>query len=57
HDLIKQGDGETEKAMAFYKIHPKLKEQGRSCSGFGIPSPTSVPYSFESKIINKEEEL
>ncbi|CAF1386153.1 unnamed protein product, partial [Rotaria sordida] len=43
--------------MAFYTIDAKLKEQGRSCSGFGIPSPTSVPYSFESKIINKEEEL
>ncbi|CAF1361123.1 unnamed protein product [Rotaria sordida] len=43
--------------MAFYAIEEKLKEQGRSCSDFGIPSPTSVPYSFERKIINKEEEL
>ena len=43
--------------MAFYGIDEKLKEQGRSCSDFGIPSPTSVSYSFESTIINKEEEL
>ncbi|CAF4953480.1 unnamed protein product, partial [Rotaria sp. Silwood1] len=50
-------DAQTAEAMAFYAIEGKLKEQGRSCSDFGIPSPTSVPYSFEPKIINKEEEL
>ncbi|CAF4243055.1 unnamed protein product, partial [Rotaria sordida] len=43
--------------MAFYAIDEKLKEQGRSCSDFGIPSPASVSYLFELKIINKEEEL
>jgi hypothetical protein len=56
-DFMQQVDGETAEAMAYYAIDAKLKEQGRSCSDFGIPSPTSVPYSFESKIINKEEEL
>ncbi|CAF1342562.1 unnamed protein product [Didymodactylos carnosus] len=50
-------DAETAEAMAFYMLDEKLKEQGRSCSDFGIPSPTSVPYSFESKSIRKEEEL
>ncbi|CAF1284162.1 unnamed protein product [Rotaria sordida] len=54
-DFMQQADGETAKTMAFYAIDAKLKEQGRSCSDFGIPSPTSVPYSFESKTINKEE--
>ncbi|CAF4760050.1 unnamed protein product [Rotaria sp. Silwood2] len=43
--------------MTFYAIEEKLEEPGRRCSNFGIPSPTSAPYTFESKIINKEEEL
>ncbi|CAF1446242.1 unnamed protein product, partial [Rotaria sp. Silwood1] len=50
-------DAEKAEAMAFYAIDENPKEQGRSCSDFGIPSTTSVSYSFESKIINKEEEL
>ncbi|CAF4341595.1 unnamed protein product [Rotaria sp. Silwood2] len=56
-DFMQPVDSETAEAMEFYAIDAKLKEQGRSCSDFDIPSPTSVPYSFESKIINKEEEL
>ncbi|CAF1168005.1 unnamed protein product [Rotaria sordida] len=56
-DFMQQVDAETAEAMAFYAIDEKLKQQGRSCSDFGIPSLTSVPYSFESKVINKEEEL
>ncbi|CAF1441940.1 unnamed protein product [Didymodactylos carnosus] len=56
-DFMRDIDAETPEATAFYVIDEKLKEQGRSCRDFGIPSPTSVPYSFESKIINKEEEL
>ncbi|CAF4263393.1 unnamed protein product [Rotaria sordida] len=56
-DFMQQVDGETTEAMAYYAIDAKLKEQGRSCSDFSIPSPTSIPYSFESKTINKEEEL
>ncbi|CAF1615884.1 unnamed protein product, partial [Didymodactylos carnosus] len=54
-DFMRDIDAET--AMAFYVIDEKMKEQGRSCSDSGIPSPASVPYSFESKIINTEEEL
>ncbi|CAF3394559.1 unnamed protein product [Rotaria sp. Silwood2] len=56
-DFMQQVDAEIAEAMAFYAIDGKLKEQGRSCSDFDISSPTSVPYSFESKVINKEEEL
>ncbi|CAF3519622.1 unnamed protein product, partial [Rotaria sp. Silwood1] len=56
-DFMQHVDAQTAEAMAFCAIEGKLKEQGRSCSDFGIPSPTSVPYSFEPKIINKEEEL
>ncbi|CAF0897947.1 unnamed protein product [Rotaria sordida] len=56
-DFMQQVDAETAEAMVFYAIDEKLKEQGRSCSDFGIPSPISVPYSFESKVINKEEEF
>ncbi|CAF3245184.1 unnamed protein product [Rotaria sp. Silwood2] len=56
-DFMQHVDAETAEAMALYAIDAKLKEQGRSCSDFGISSPTSVSYSFESKIINKEEEL
>ncbi|CAF5054120.1 unnamed protein product, partial [Rotaria sp. Silwood1] len=56
-DFMQQVDGEIAEAMTFYAIEEKLKEQGRSCSDFGIPSPTSVSYSFEPKMINKEEEL
>ncbi len=37
-------DAKKAEAMAFYAIEEKLKEQGRSCSDFGIPLPTSVPY-------------
>ncbi len=50
-------DAQTAEAMAFYAIEEKLKEQSQSCSDFGIPSPASVTYSFEPKIIDKEEEL
>ncbi|CAF4333602.1 unnamed protein product [Rotaria sp. Silwood2] len=57
NDFMQHVDAQTAEAMVFYAINEKLKEQGRSCSDFGIPSPTSVSYSFESKIINKEEEL
>ncbi|CAF0898032.1 unnamed protein product [Rotaria sordida] len=46
-DFMQQVDAETAEAMAFYAIDEKLKEQGRSCSDFGMPSPTSVPYSVE----------
>ncbi|CAF1287388.1 unnamed protein product [Rotaria sordida] len=55
--FMQQVDAEIAEAMEFYAIDEKLKEQGRSCSDFGIPSSTPVPYSFESKVINKEEEL
>ncbi|CAF4767715.1 unnamed protein product, partial [Rotaria sp. Silwood2] len=54
---IQHADSEAAEAMTFYAIEEKLQEQGRSCSNFGIPSPTFGPYTFESKIINKEEEL
>ncbi|CAF4809532.1 unnamed protein product, partial [Rotaria sp. Silwood1] len=56
-DFMQHADAETAEAMTFYAIEEKLEEQGRSCSDFGIPSPTSIPYTFESKIINKDEEL
>ncbi|CAF5003071.1 unnamed protein product, partial [Rotaria sp. Silwood1] len=56
-DFMQHVDAQTAEAMAFCAIEGKLKERGRSCSDCGIPSPTSVPYSFEPKIINKEEEL
>ncbi|CAF5080920.1 unnamed protein product, partial [Rotaria sp. Silwood1] len=56
-DFIQHADSEAAGAMTFYAIEEKLQEQGRSCSDFGIPSPTSGPYTFESKIINREEEL
>ncbi|CAF3164495.1 unnamed protein product [Rotaria sp. Silwood2] len=56
-DFMQHVNAHTAEAMAFYAIEEKLQEQGRSCSDLGIPSPTSVPYSFEPKIINKEEEL
>lgn len=44
---MQQVDAETPETMAFYAIDEKLKEQGRSCSDFCIPSPTSVSYSIE----------
>ncbi|CAF4296132.1 unnamed protein product [Rotaria sordida] len=53
--FMQQVDAEIAEAMEFYAIDEKLTEQGRSCSDFGIPSSTPVPYSFESKVINKEE--
>ncbi|CAF5002532.1 unnamed protein product [Rotaria sp. Silwood1] len=56
-DFMQLADAETAEAMTFYAIEEKLEEQGRRCSDFGIPSPTTAPYTFESKIINKEEEL
>ncbi|CAF1017161.1 unnamed protein product [Rotaria sp. Silwood1] len=56
-DFMQHVDAQTAEAMAFYAIEERLKEQGRSCNDFGIPSSSSVPYSFEPKIINKEEEL
>ncbi|CAF4826107.1 unnamed protein product [Rotaria sp. Silwood2] len=43
-DFMQQIDAETAEPMAFYAIDGKLKEQGRSCSDFGISSSTSVPY-------------
>ncbi|CAF4810108.1 unnamed protein product, partial [Rotaria sp. Silwood2] len=56
-DFIQHADSEAAEAMTFYAIEEKLQEQSRSCSDFGIPSPTSDPYTFESKIISREEEL
>ncbi|CAF5222126.1 unnamed protein product, partial [Rotaria magnacalcarata] len=56
-DFMQHVDAETVEAMTFYSIEEKLEEHGRRCSEFGIPSPTSVPYEFESKIINKKAEL
>ncbi|CAF4775514.1 unnamed protein product, partial [Rotaria sp. Silwood2] len=56
-DFIQHADSEAAEAMTFYAIEEKLQEQGRCCSDFGIPSPTSDPYTFESKIISREEEL
>jgi hypothetical protein len=56
-DFMQRVDAQTAEAMAFYAIEEKLKEQSQSCSDFGIPSPASVTYSFEPKIIDKEEEL
>ncbi|CAF5127359.1 unnamed protein product, partial [Rotaria sp. Silwood1] len=56
-DFIQHADSEAAEAMTFYAIEEKLQEQGRRSSDFGIPSPTTGPYTFESKIINKEKEL
>ena len=56
-DFMQHADAETAETMTFYAIEEKLEVQGRRCSDFGIPSPTTAPYTFESKIINKEEEL
>ncbi|CAF5057615.1 unnamed protein product [Rotaria sp. Silwood1] len=56
-DLMQHVDAQAAEAMAFYAIEEKLKDQGRSCSDFGIPLPISVSYLLEPKIINKEEEL
>ncbi|CAF3306522.1 unnamed protein product [Rotaria socialis] len=56
-DFMQHVDAETVEAMTFYSIEEKLEEHGRRCSEFGIPSPISVPYEFESKIINKKAEL
>ncbi|CAF4535438.1 unnamed protein product [Rotaria socialis] len=50
-------DVKTSEAMALRAIEGKLKGQGRSCNDFGISVPSSIPYSFQSKTINKEEEL
>ncbi|CAF1597582.1 unnamed protein product [Didymodactylos carnosus] len=56
-DFMRHIDAETAEAIAFYAIEEKLKKPDRSCSDFGIPSPASVRYSFQPKIINKEEGL
>ncbi|CAF2830520.1 unnamed protein product [Rotaria sp. Silwood2] len=56
-DFMQHADAKTGEAMTFYAIEEKLEEKGRRSSDFGIPSPTSVPYTFGSKIINEEEEL
>ncbi|CAF4902725.1 unnamed protein product [Rotaria sp. Silwood2] len=46
-DFMQYADAEVAEAMTFYSIEEKLEEQGRRCSDFGIPSPTSAPYIFE----------
>ncbi|CAF4813900.1 unnamed protein product, partial [Rotaria sp. Silwood2] len=56
-DFMQHADSEAAEAMTLYAIEEKPEEQGRRCSDFGIPSPTTAPYTFESKIINKEKEL
>jgi hypothetical protein len=55
-DFMGHFDDETADTLAFYNTEEKLAEQGRSFINFVI-SPTSVLCPFESKIINKEEEL
>lgn len=56
-DFMQRMNVETAESMTFFIIDEKLREQGRSCSDFGIPRPSSDLFSFERKVINKEEEL
>jgi hypothetical protein len=55
-DFLEHFDAETAEVMLFYAVEEKLKEQGRCCDDFGIPSP-SISYSFEREVVNKEREL
>ncbi|CAF4685588.1 unnamed protein product, partial [Rotaria sp. Silwood2] len=56
-DFMQHVDSETAEAMTFYAIEEKLKEQGRSCNDFRISSPTSVSYTFQSEIINRDQDV
>ena len=55
-DFLQHFDTETAEAMLFHVVEEKLKEQGRCCGDFDIPSP-SISYSFEEEFIDKKYDL
>ena len=56
-DFTQRMSAEAAESMTFFVIDEKLREQGRSCMDFGIPSPSSAVFTLETKHIDKEEEL